>query len=112
MAEQSFDERREQRVREEEHVSAVVQTAVDLSVPRIREKYERQEGVPHENERVKLEKDPNEQTRLPTRLQHRLHLLAVSQHRSDLETKKREIIRNGRREEEKFLRYAEETRDR
>lgn len=58
-------------------MSAVVNTAVNLIVSRKREKHERYEGVPHENEGVKLEKDPSEQARLPSSLQHRLHLLAV-----------------------------------
>lgn len=51
---QPFNVRREQRVREEEHVSAIIQTSINLIISRIGEKYERYEGVAHENEGVKL----------------------------------------------------------
>lgn len=60
--------RREERVGEEEHVSAIIYAAVNLIIPRIRKKHERYEGVAHKNEAVKLEKDPGEQPRFPSRL--------------------------------------------
>lgn len=74
---QTFNVRREQRITKEEHVSAIIQTRVNLIIPRIREKYERYEGVAHENESVKLEEDPREHARFPSRFQQRLHFLAV-----------------------------------
>jgi len=74
---QPFNIRREQWIREEDHVSAIIQTSVNLIIPRIREKYERYEGVSHENESVKFHKDPSEYTCFPSRFQQRLHFLTV-----------------------------------
>lgn len=58
LTDQSLDERRDERIREEEHVPAVIQTGVHLVVPRKRQQDKRHEAVSHENEGVKLEKDP------------------------------------------------------
>lgn len=77
LTKQPFNVRREQRVRKEEHMSAIIQTSVNLIISRIREKYKRHEGVPHENESIKLQKDPSEYTCFPSCFQERLHFLAV-----------------------------------
>lgn len=67
----------EQRVKEEEHVSAIIYTSENLIIPRIRKKYERYKAVSHENKSIKFHKDPSEHACFPSRFQERLHFLAI-----------------------------------
>lgn len=93
VAEQPFDEGREQWIRKEEHMSEVIQTGVNLIISRVREKYKRYEDISHGNDSVELQKDPSKNARFPTGLQHRLHFLAVLQHRSNLGENRKQKLR-------------------